>query len=106
MWSADGNELFFRLSRVPGSDLPIQLMGIEVTTAEGFTFRNAQTLPLGSVLQFQNYRDYDIAPDGQQFVVITPAEGTGNPVAVQPAALKVNIVLNWFEELKARVPVP
>ncbi len=45
---------------------------------------------------------WDIHPDGKRFLMIKP------PVTAQSAAggpRKINIVLNWFEELKQRVPV-
>ncbi len=43
--------------------------------------------------------DYDISPDGQRFLMIKEAdeeEGQG----------QINVVLNWFEELKRLVPTP
>ena len=106
VWSADGDELFYRLSRAPGANLPVQLIGLEVPTNDGFTFRNPQTLPLEGALQFLNYRDYDIAPDGLQFVVIVSADATELTGTAEPPSPRVNVVENWFEELKERVPVP
>ena len=49
---------------------------------------------------FGTYRDYDIMPDGERLVVVLPAEDSdeGPP--------RINIVLNWIEELKERVPLP
>ena len=41
-------------------------------------------------------RDYDVAPDGQRFVVLLP-EGTGT------ASTQLVIVLNWFDELRRLV---
>jgi Tol biopolymer transport system component len=45
-------------------------------------------------------RCYDVAPDGQRFYVTMPSKA-------QPKTLvtHVNLVQNWMEELKARVPV-
>ena len=42
--------------------------------------------------------NYDVAPDGQRFLMIQPTEQRAE------AATQINVVLNWFEELKARVP--
>ena len=42
--------------------------------------------------------NYDVSPDGQQFLMIQTT-GTGQTAAM-------TFVLNWFEELKERVPVP
>ena len=44
--------------------------------------------------------DYDVAPDGRRFLIIKPAEA-------QPGRQNdLRIVLNWFEELRRRVPLP
>ena len=41
--------------------------------------------------------NYDLAPDGQRFIMIkTATEETS----------RIHVLLNWFEELKERVPVP
>jgi len=40
---------------------------------------------------------YDISPDGERFLMTKSA--------VQEAA-QINVVLNWFEELKRLVPTP
>ncbi len=45
---------------------------------------------------------YDISRDGQRFVMLQSVNSATSEVA-QP---RINIVLNWFEELKERVPVP
>ncbi len=50
-----------------------------------------------------SYRDYDISPDGERLLMVFPAD---QPDSGEPARPQINIVLNWFEELKERVPVP
>ena len=47
-----------------------------------------------------NGRSYDVAPDGQRFLMIK--EGGGAEDASAPASLI--IVENWFEELRRLVP--
>ena len=42
-------------------------------------------------------RNYDVSPDGQRFLMVKPIEQE------QPTA-QINVVLNWFEELKQKVP--
>ena len=42
---------------------------------------------------------WDIHPDGNRFLMIKTTAATVGQQA------KINIVLNWFEELKQRVPV-
>ena len=46
---------------------------------------------------------WDLSPDGKRFLLIKP-ESTGESSTAQ-ARQRINIVLNWFEELKQRVPV-
>ena len=45
---------------------------------------------------------YDVSRDGQRFVMLQPLDIAMSGVAQS----KINIVLNWFEELKERVPAP
>jgi len=42
---------------------------------------------------------YDVSPDGQRFLMLKPVELQAS------APTQINVVLNWFEELKRRVPV-
>ena len=42
--------------------------------------------------------NYDVSPDGQRFLMLKPSE------QAQAAPTQINVVLNWFEELKRRVP--
>ena len=46
-------------------------------------------------------RAYDVSRDGERFLMIK--DGTATDAR---GAFQINVVLNWFEELKARVPVP
>ena len=41
--------------------------------------------------------NYDVSPDGQRFLMIKASEQ-------ESEATQINVVLNWFEELKGRVP--
>jgi hypothetical protein len=42
--------------------------------------------------------NYDVSPDGQRFLMVKPPEQAG------VAPTQINVVLNWFEELKQKVP--
>jgi hypothetical protein len=65
------------------------------------TFGNPVALPIkGFVQRVGNWRDYDISPDGKQFLVMLP-RGAAN--SDSPQALQIQVVLNWFEELKQRM---
>jgi len=48
---------------------------------------------------------WDIHPDGKRFLMIKPPASTGAAPAAAGPRPKINIVVNWFEELKQRVPV-
>ena len=41
--------------------------------------------------------NYDVSPDGQRFLMV---KASGK----ESVATQLNVVLNWFEELKERVP--
>jgi hypothetical protein len=75
---------------------------VSVTTATGFTFSNPVTVLRSGVNGIPdggpaNPATYDITPDGKHFLgVVAVGETT--------SAQQIQIVLNWFEELKARVP--
>lgn len=46
-------------------------------------------------------RPYDISRDGRHFLGLIDAAQTQSGA---PAAPQIHVVLNWFEELRARVP--
>ncbi len=98
LWAPDGNELFFNDSNGP------RLMGVEITTDAGFAFGNEQVLGMQGYLYLSGgIRTYDITPDGQRFLMIFPADQANS---AESSAQRINVVQNWFEELKERVPVP
>ncbi len=99
LWSPDGQELFYR-------DLNSgQLMGIDITTDAAFAFGNEQALGIRGFLGHGlRIRPYDITPDGQRFLMVFPAAQADSVTEIPDE--QINIVLNWFEELKERVPVP
>jgi len=47
---------------------------------------------------------WDISPDGKLFLMMK--ESTGDASTEGTSSPKINIVVNWFEEVKERVPVP
>ena len=101
-WAQDGEELFYRpISQTPG--MRQTLRSISVSTTPAFTFSAEQSVSIGDFLSFSYYRSFDIAADRQSVLVVLPAEQTGVDEAPQP---QLHVVLNWFEELTARVPLP
>jgi serine/threonine-protein kinase len=95
VWSPDGKELFF-VNR--GS-----LAAVTIRTEPGFTFGNPTPLPITGFIhneQGNPQRAFDIAPDGKQFIMLFPAD---QPNTGTTSAPQIQVVLNWFEELKQRV---
>ncbi len=74
------------------------MMAVELTTHPTFSPGKPSLLFEGQYggTVSGNRADYDVTPDGQRFLMMKD-EGTDS---------EINIVLNWFEELKERVPVP
>jgi Tol biopolymer transport system component len=89
VWSADGRELFFRSGD--------QMMAADVKTDPTFTVGKPRRLFEGHyVVEPARHTNYDVAADGQRFVMIQVDE--------ESAPTQINVVLNWFEELKRLVP--
>jgi serine/threonine-protein kinase len=90
MWNPKGGELFYRLGRrfiaVPVSLQPTFAAGKPITLFEADYA--ASEFPLTSP-------GYDVSPDGQRFLVAKD---------VEPPPTQINVVVNWIEEVKRRVP--
>ena len=93
-WSRKGGELFYL-------DTNLSMMSVPVQTTSTFTAGNPTKLFEGKWYVGQPGRTYDVSADGQRFLMIKDAAG-GNQTA--PSA-NINVVLNWTEELRQRVPL-
>ena len=94
VWSQDGKELIYVPSSASG-----EMDVVKLTTGQGLAFGTPVSLPArvtGSRLLAET-RAYDILPDGRFIGLIDASE------AREPSAPEIRVVLNWFEELKARV---
>jgi hypothetical protein len=93
-WSRDGKELFY----TPG---PGEHSSIAVTTTPTFAFGTPS--PIKQVLLNGppgNPRQYDVMPDGRILGKLPDDQSaTGSAISSD-----IQIVVNWFEELKQRVP--
>ncbi len=77
-------------------------MAVTVTTRPTFTFTSPRGVPRGfGIADPANPRPYDITPDGRILGVGIVRQGQSGV----PGTPSIQVVLNWFEELKARVPV-
>jgi serine/threonine-protein kinase len=91
-WNRNGKELFYR-----NGD---KMMALDVTTQPGFSPGKPRMLFEGQYLANdwpQLGTVYDVSPDGQRFLMVKTTEQAF-------AATQINVVLNWFEELKQKVP--
>lgn len=89
VWSPDGTELFYRSGK--------RMMVVSVQTEPSFRAGRPGVLFEGShraTIRPLGFQYYDISPDGQRFLMIKTDE----------APAHINVVLNWFEELKRLVP--
>ena len=95
VWARNGRELFYR-----NGD---RMMAVGIATQAGFQAGTPQMLferpGLGGAQQGVPTPDFDVSPDGQRFLMLKAGEDQ------QSALTQIHVVLNWFEELKRRVPV-
>jgi hypothetical protein len=74
------------------------LYAVDVQTQPAFTFANPVQLRVNDFLQVPGVsRQFDVTPDGKQFIVVMPP---GTSVGSDTA--QIQVVLGWFEELKQR----
>ena len=97
VWSRDGRQLFYHLLTNN------KLVVVDVQTEPSFTISKPTPLPIEGTIHPVAQRNYDVTPDGKQLLVVLPAANAQKDSARRPTQ-QINIVLNWFEDLKARVP--
>jgi serine/threonine-protein kinase len=92
VWSRNGRELFYRNGN--------KMMAVDVATQPSFTGGKPRLLFEGPYVPTPaTFPNYDVSSDGQRFLMLKPSE------SAEAAPTQINVVLNWFEELKRRVPV-
>jgi serine/threonine-protein kinase len=94
LWSPNGRELFYHSSD--------SVMAVSVETGPAFSLGTPKALFRGTYVGLVSDAGWDISPDGKRFLMMKEPQST---TAAGGATMKINIVLNWFEELKQRVPV-
>jgi Tol biopolymer transport system component len=92
VWSKNGRELFYRKDD--------QMLTVPVWIGRNLTVGNPRLLfqvqDTSYLLGAVPNANYDVFPDGHQFVIVQGTE--------PPAEPKVVLVLNWMEDLKRLVP--
>ena len=99
-WSTDGTELFYRRTM---SATQYTMVSVSVAVDGGFTFGVERPLPIEEFSTTATIRNFDVMPDGQRFLMTVLAN---QPDAGEIVSPRINIVENWFEELRQRVPLP
>ena len=88
-WGPKGQELFF-WSRGEG-----KMMAVTVDTEPTFTPGRPEALFDLGEYSYNSGRNFDIAPDGQRFLMVKSSETSGGQIVV---------VHNWLEEVRRLVP--
>ena len=83
-WSPDGREIFF-------VNKNRELVRVAVVPGDAFAFSDQRVL-----FSLRGIANWDVAPDGQRFIMIRDREGRGRR--------KLVVVENVFQELKAKAP--
>jgi len=95
LWSQDGRQIFYRSGDA--------VMSVSIKMDPTFSNETPKPLFHGTYVSADfianEFSPWDISPDGKRFLMMkesrsSPGEGPR----------RINIVLNWFEELKQRVP--
>jgi hypothetical protein len=93
MWNPNGRELFFSTRGAKP-----KMMAMDITPGASFKAGTPHVLFEGEWGTTTPVRSYDITPDGQHFIMVQPGDVPDQKVT------RINVVLNWFDELKKRAP--
>jgi serine/threonine-protein kinase len=92
VWAKNGRELFFR-----NGD---KIMSAEIIMHPKFSSGKPKVILQGNYERSPVSRaNYDVSPDGRRFIMIKESGREAAPT-------QLNIVFNWFEELKSRARSP
>ncbi len=86
MWAPNGSELYFRTAT--------KVLAVEVKAQPALAVGKPRVLFEGDFRL--SHHDYGIMPDGRHFIMIQPVGGKGTPA-------ELRVVVNWSDELKARL---
>ena len=91
-WNRNGRELFYRSGN--------RMMAVDVGTTPNLTVSKPKQIFEGEYEPtLVSAANYDVSPDGQRFLMLKAAR------VQDEAPTQINVVLNWFQELKRLVPV-
>jgi serine/threonine-protein kinase len=90
IWAPNGRELFYINDEN-------QVMGVPVQAGASFSFGRPAMVFDHSDRPPSAYRNYEITPDGSRFVIVKESQ--------RSRATQFVATINWFDELRGRVPV-
>ena len=85
IWSKDGRQLYYGRGN--------EMMVVDINTTDGFEAGTPRSLFQAPT--WIGASNYDVSPDGERFVMVRYSE---------ESTPRINVVLNWFEELERLVP--
>jgi serine/threonine-protein kinase len=98
LWGPDGRELFY----LTNDGI---LMGVQMQTDPTLVVGRADMVSQTGYFTGGTGRNFDITPDGSRFLMIKVASlrDVDDPFE---GLTRIQVVENWFEELRQRVPIP
>ncbi len=99
LWSPDGSELFYRRPGTAAID-GTRLIAVDIEDPDTYVLGPERAVPISGFSVFSTYRDYDIAGDGERFLMVFSEDRVDSD---GPPLRQVNLVFNWFDELAERV---
>ena len=93
VWGPSGRDLLF-------ASAEDRIVSVDVQTVPAFTFGKPVPLPIERAILGGPGRNFDITPDGKQLIVVRPSTESRD----DSLSRQIHVTLNWFEELRQRVP--
>ena len=90
-WAHSGEELFYRSGD--------KMMAVEIKTNPTFIAGTPKLLFEGSYVRYGPRANYDVTLNGQRFLMIKKSDQ-------ESTVSQLEVIQNWFEELKRLVPTP
>jgi hypothetical protein len=91
VWNRNGRELFYRNGN--------RVMAVDIVASATFSAGKPQVLFEGPYEPtLMTNANYDVSLDGRRFLMLKAS------APEEEALTQINVVLNWFEDLRRRVP--
>ena len=97
-WARNGRELFYLDAAGLLTSVNVKTDGTSFSAGDPVKFLNNPYYAGSSALGL-DLRAYDVSRDGQRFLMIREASSSDQRVAIG-----INVVLNWLDEVKTRLP--